>query len=113
MKTLQINIGLNNNPYTKDQVIDRMASDSNYRLMAYQIVMSEFNNQPEETFVGLFEYNYTNQSKILSDFEFLASEMTQESIAISTDSMDVLAFSPRYKGDRYKFNSDYFVKISI
>jgi len=113
MKTLTINIGLNNNRYTKDQLIDRMASDSSYRLMAYQIVMGEFNNEPEETFVGLFEYTYTNQSKILSDFELLSADMTQECIALSTDSMDALAFSPSFKGARYKFNSEYFIKIVI
>ena len=111
MKTLTINIGLGNNRYTKDQLIDRMASDSSYRLMAYQIVMGEFNNEQEETFVGLFEYTYTNQSKILSDFELLASDMTQESIALSTDSMDVLAFNPSFKGARYKFNNQYFKTI--
>lgn len=88
-----------------------MASDSSYRLMAYQIVMGEFNNEPEETFVGLFEYTYTNQSKILSDFELLASDMTQECIALSTDSMDVLAFNPSFKGTRYKFNNKYFKTI--
>ena len=112
MKTLTINIGLGNNPYTAEQVIDRMANDTSYRLMAYQIVTAEYNEEPEETFVGLFEYKYSRDSKILSDFENLASVMTQECIAVSTQSMDALAYSPSHKGDRYKFNSDYFVKIS-
>lgn len=113
MKTLTINIGLGNNPYTAEQVIDRMASDTNYRLMAYQIVTAEYNEEPEETFVGLFEYKYSRDSKILSDFENLASVMTQECIAISTQSLDALAYSPSHQGDRNKFDNKYFVKIAI
>ena len=111
MRTITINIGLNNNPYTAEQVIDRMASDTNYRLMAYQIVTAEYEGHPEETFVGLFEYKYSRDSKILSDFENLASVMTQECIAISTQSLDALAYSPSHKGDRLKFNNQYFKTI--
>jgi len=111
MRTLTINIGLNNNPYTAEQVIDRMASDSSYRLMAYQIVSSEYEGHPEETFVGLFEYKYNRDSKILSDFENLASVMTQECIAVSTESMDVLAYNQSHKGTRNKFNNQYFKTI--
>jgi hypothetical protein len=113
MKTLQVNIGLNNNPYTSEDVIDRMASDKNYRLMAYQIVDMEYLGNIEPTFVGLFEYKYARQSKILTDFEDLASEMTQDSIAISTDKMDAMAFSPRYTGEPYKFDEKLFKRINI
>ena len=112
MKTLTVNIGLGNNPYTAEQVIDRMANDTSYRLMAYQIVTSEYEGHPEEAFVGLFEYKYNRDSKILSDFENLASVMTQECIAVSTESMDVLAYNPSHKGNRYKFDRKYFKTIN-
>lgn len=113
MKTLQVNIGLNNNPMTAEQVIEYMDSNNDYRLMAYQIVDSEFNGQTEPTFVGLFEHRYANQSKILTDFERICSVMTQESIAIVTDRMSVLAFNPNYKGEDYKFDSRYFKYIKL
>ena len=113
MRTLQINIGLSNNTMTAEQVIDYMASNKEYRLMAYQIVDSEFNGNVEPTFVGLLEYNYTRQSKILSDFENIASVMTQESIAIKTDKMQALAFNPSYAGDVYEFDNQYFKSIKI
>ena len=113
MKTLQINIGLNNNPFTAEQVIDYIASNKEYRLMAYQIVDAEFNGNVEPTFVGLMEYKYNRQSKILQDFENIASVMTQESIALVTDKMQVLAFNPSYEGEGYEFNNEYFKSIKL
>lgn len=111
MKTLTLNIGLANNKYTPEQVIDRMASDTNYRLMAYVIDISEYDKVEEEVFVGVFEYKYNRDSKILSDLENLASDMEQDCIAVSTQSMDALAYSPSYKGTRMKFNAKYFKKL--
>lgn len=113
MKTLQINIGLCNNSMTPEQVIDYIAGNKEYRLMAYQIVDSEFQGNVEPTFVGLLEYKYSRQSKILSDFENIASVMTQESIALVTDKMQVLAFNPAYEGDGYQFDSQYFKYIKL
>jgi len=113
MQTLQINIGLNNNLFTPEGVISYIASNKEYRLMAYQIVDAEFQGNVEPTFVGLMEYKYNRQSKILSDFENIASVMTQESIAIVTDKMQVLAFNPSYNGEGYEFNNEYFKYIKI
>jgi len=113
MKTLQINIGLNNNPFTAEEVIDYIAGNKEYRLMAYQIVNSEFQGNVEPTFVGLLEYKYNRQSKILQDFENIASVMTQESIALVTDRMSVIAFNPAYDGEGYQFDSQYFKYIKI
>jgi hypothetical protein len=113
MKTLQVNIGLNNNTMTADQVIDYIGSNKEYRLMAYQIVDAEFNGNVEPTFVGLLEYKYNRQSKILQDFENIASVMTQESIAVKTDRIQALAFNPNYNGDGYQFDDQYFKSIKL
>jgi hypothetical protein len=113
MKTLQINIGLNNNTMTAEEVINYIANNKEYRLMAYQIVDAEFQGNVEPTFVGLLEYKYSRQSKILQDFENIASVMTQESIALVTDKMQVLAFNPAYNGDGYEFNNEYFKSIKL
>jgi hypothetical protein len=98
---------------TAEQVIDYIASNNEYRLMAYQIVDAEFNGNVEPTFVGLMEYKYNRQSKILQDFENIASVMTQESIAIVTDKMQVLAFNPSYSGEGYEFDEQYFKYIKL
>ena len=113
MKTVQVNIGLNNNAMTPEKVIDYMATLDGYRLMAYYMKEMTFEGNPEPTFVGLLEYKYSRQSKILTDFESIASLMTQESIAIATDYMETLAFNQSYKGDGYKFNPQLFEYIKL
>ena len=105
MTTIQINVGLVNNPLTEDGVIAYFASNDSYRLIAFQIL--------DSTFVGLLEYKYNRQSKILQDFENIASVMTQESISIKTDRMQALAFNPSYDGDNYEFNIEYFKHIKL
>lgn len=111
MKTIQINIGLNNNPFTYGQVKDYFETHKDYRLMACYEKDMLFQGNTEPTFVAMMEYCYRDESKVLADFERICSVMTQESIAISTDSMEVLAFNPSYDGKRYRFNSEFFEYI--
>jgi hypothetical protein len=113
MKTIQVNIGLNNNSFTSSEVIDYMASLKDYRLMAYYIKDMTFQGNVEPTFVGVLEYKYSRQSKVLSDFENIASVMTQECIAISTDYFEALAFNPSYSGEGYRFNPELFEYIRL
>ena len=113
MKTLQINLGLNNNPMTAEQVINYFATLSEYRLMAYIIKDKTFNGEVEPTFVALLEYEYSRQSKVLIDVENWCSFFTQESIALVTDKMEVLAFNVNYNGDGYKFDSNLFEYIKL
>ncbi|QMP84753.1 hypothetical protein elemo131C_phanotate44 [Flavobacterium phage vB_FspP_elemoC_13-1C] len=113
MKTLQINLGLNNNPMNAEQVINYFATLSEYRLMAYIIKDKTFNGEVEPTFVALLEHKYTRDSKILSDVENWCSLFTQESIALVTDKMEVLAFNIKYEGDTYKFDSSLFEYIKL
>lgn len=105
MKTLQINLGLNNNPMTAEEVINYFATLTEYRLMAYYI--------KDKTFVALMEYCYVKESKVLTDAENWCNLFTQESIAISTDFMEVLAFNVNYNGDAYKFNTNLFEYIKL
>ena len=111
MKTIQINIGLNNNPFTYGQVQDYFETHKDYRLMAHYEKDMTFQGGVEPTFVAMLEYCYRDESKVLADFERICSVMTQESIAISTDSMEVLAFNPDYSGDRYRFDPQFFEYI--
>ena len=113
MKTLQLNLGLNNNPMNAEQVINYFATLSEYRLMAYYIKDKTFKGEVEPTFVAIFEYRYVRQSKILSDAENWCSFFTQESIALVTDKMEVLAFNVNYKGDGYKFDTNLFEYIKL
>lgn len=113
MKTLQINLGLNNNPMTAEEVINYFATLEGYRLMAYQIVDKTFMGEVEPTFVAMLEYKYTRQSKVIFDVEAWCNFFTQESIAISTDFMETLVFNHSYDGEGYKFDKDLFEYIKI
>jgi hypothetical protein len=113
MKTLQINLGLNNNPMTAEEVINYFATLTEYRLMAYYIKDKEFNGNVEPTFVAMLEYKYARQSKVLADAEAWCSFFEQESIALVTNKIEVLAFNVNYNGDAYKFNTNLFEYIKL
>lgn len=113
MKTLQINLGLNNNPMNAQQIYDYFVSLSEYRLMAYIIKDKTFMGDVEPTFVALLEYKYTRDSKVLLDAENWCSIFTQESIALVTDKMEVLAFNPGFEGEAYKFDPSLFEYIKL
>lgn len=105
---IQINLGLNNNPMTAEEVITYFATLKDYHLAGYYIKTMEFQGEPEPTFVAWLKTNYSRQSKIIADFENIASMMTQESIALVTSEMEVLVFNPSYDGDGYRFDPKYF-----
>ena len=113
MKTIQINVGLNNNSMNYNQLFKYFANLTEYRLMAYYIKDKTFKNAIEPTFVALLEYKYARQSKVLTDFENIANVMNQESIAIVTDFMQVLAFNTSYSGEGYLFDANLFEFIKI
>ena len=81
------------NTMTKEEVLTYFASHKSYRLMAYYFIDKTFNDEVEPTFVALLESKFARQSKVLQDFENICNLMEQESIAIATDFMEVLAFN--------------------
>lgn len=112
MKTFQMNLGLNNNPMQTEEVINYFATIKEYRLMAYYIADKTFNGEVEPTFCAMFQY-YGRESQILKDTEDWCIKFTQESIAISTPKMELLAFNPLYNGDSYKFDNSLFEYIKL
>jgi hypothetical protein len=107
-KQIQINIGMNNNPMTNEQIVNYFATHPNYHLAGYYFKDMTFQGEPEPTFVAWLKTDYTRDSKILADFEAFCNFFTQESIALVTPTMSVLAFNHGYKGDPYKFDAQYF-----
>ena len=113
MKTLQINLGLNNNPMNGLEVTNYFENLENYRLIGSYIKDMNFNGQIEPTFVAMLEYKYTRQSKVLTDVENWCSLFTQESIAFVTQYMESLAFNVSFVGEPYKFDSSLFEYVKI
>jgi hypothetical protein len=113
MKTVQVNLGMNNNPMNEEEVLNYMGTLNGYRLMGYYFTEKEFKGNPEPTFVAILEYKYSSDSKVLADFERLCSVFNQESIAIVTNKMEVLAFNVNYKGGGYYFNRKFFEYFKV
>lgn len=113
MKTIQINVGLNNNTMNNEQITTYFATLKDYRLMAYYFKDMIFEGEIEPTFVALLEYKYTRQSKVLMDFENIASVMNQQSIVIATEFMQLLAFNTSYSGNVYLFDANLFEFIKL
>lgn len=115
MNTLQINLGMGNNPFSNEEVVDYFAVKKNYRLMAYRFQDKTFNGEVEETFVAMLEVmsDLDAQSQVLEDVEYWCKVFEQESIALSTPHMEVLAFNASYGGEPYRFDSNLFEYIKI
>ena len=113
MKTIQINVGLNNNSFDAVQILEYFGTLKNYSLMAFYLKDKTFKGEIEPTFVALLKYKYARQSKVLTDAENWCNLMQQESIAISTDFMEVLAFNASYAGKGYHFDKTLFEYIKL
>jgi hypothetical protein len=108
MRTVQVNLGMIHNSMSNEEVVNYMSELQGYRLMGYYFKDMLFDGQTEPTFVGIFEYKYSSEAKVLADFERLCSVFNQESIAIVTNKLEVLAYNVNYKGGGYSFNRSSF-----
>jgi hypothetical protein len=99
---VELNIGLNNNPYDYDAVVSMITgSDAKFSIEQYQ-------GNEEPTAVMRF---YTSMTKhdVEMYVRMLADMMTQECIAILMDDTDgMLVYNPSYEGEKYEFSIDFF-----
>lgn len=114
-KQLTVNIGLKNNKFNQQTILDYFASlynwQGSYKLLKYTFEVGQWQGEKEVTFVGLFEYYYGNASKVLTDFELIASVMEQQSIAIKCQGLEALAYNISTKNKNTVFNNKYFYNI--
>jgi hypothetical protein len=106
MKTIQLNVGLNNNPMSEDEVILRFAKMTAYRLMAYYIFDMTYEGETEPTFVALMEV--MTDRNIINDVTNWCDEMTQECIAISCDNFETLVYNSNVTDKKYTFDKNLF-----
>lgn len=110
MKTFQVNIGMNNNTLTKDQLVDFFMEHKRFRLMGYIFQDGEFQGETEETFVAMFESS-VSYGNVLVEFELICDLLNQESIALKMGGGNTLAFNPNYKGGLYEYNEKFFINL--
>ena len=114
-KQLTINVGLNNNKFDQKSILayfERLYTWSGaYKLLKYTFEVGEWQGEKEITFVGLFEYSYSNASKVLTDFEKIASVMNQQAIAIKCEGLQAIAYNIGAKNKTQVFDENYFYNI--
>ena len=109
MKKLIVNIGMKNNSKgTFKELTKYVENLKEYKVIEVLVTVMTYEGEDELTMIATFEHNYSRDSKVLSDWENIASVLTQDCIAISSDTMDALAFSPNFKGKNFKFDSNLF-----
>ncbi len=113
---LELNIGLNNNPLLVNEIlqhikyaslfIDNIEEKSDY--INYKVDLSEYNNEIEQTLI-IEGFTAFKLSSCVDIIERLCSVFNQECIAAIIDNNDLLIYQIGYKGEKQKFNKDYFI----
>lgn len=110
MQKLTINVGLNNCPLTAPKVADKIRLALGSDFSTYRIARGVYNGEHESTVV-LALGTRKKLSYIVDVVERIASDLNQECIAIASDSFELLIYSPSYKGDKMKFDNDFFINL--
>jgi hypothetical protein len=114
-KILTVNIGLKNNKFNQKTIVEYFQNlykwQTAYKLEKYTFEVGQWGGQKEITFVGLFSYRFGNASKVLTDFELIASVMDQQCIAIKCQGLHALAYNISTKNKNKVFNNKYFYDI--
>ena len=106
MNNFVINIGLNNNPKSVNNIVNDMFNYFVYT-EAFYIMDSEYKGEKEKTIVfeGKTSFDIFDVVRVIQNF---CERYKQESIAIKTDQYDLLIYNREYKGEKMKFNNKYF-----
>lgn len=106
------NIGLNDNPFTYDQIVSQLAELKKYRLAAYTEDLGEYEENPEPTLVCVINFTENIDLKVLITFtKKLCEKYSQECIPFSCDIADLLIWNDFYIGGKFKFDEKYFKRI--
>lgn len=109
MKTVQLNLGLNNNPYSEDQITAYFKLNSTFTYVEHRLDSGEYQGEVEPTFVVLLKVkDKLNQSHLLRAVEELCTLFMQDMIPMVTTRMKVMCYNDNYKGEEIMFNSKYF-----
>ena len=100
----KLNIGLNNNPYSSEEVINKLNGVMGDIPITFSVEIGEYDGNDEPTVVVIYE-RYASIDKL----ERLCEEMTQDYIAVKIDGVGRMVFNPGYNGKRFEFDDKYFI----
>lgn len=111
---LILNIGLENNPRTKLDILRHLTNVpyNHSRTLDHKEVNSTYNGQPERTLVVSFDCNHASIGTIITNIEHLCTLLNQECIAIMINGISYLVYNIAHPlDDRMAFDPKYFVNL--
>lgn len=108
MNKIEMNIGLNNNPFTAQEIVSVFTSM--YQSIKHNVQVGEWDGADEPTIVMEF---YSNEpvNDLRNLTEALTDTLTQDAIAFRYNGVGELVFNDNYTGERYPFDEAYFLTI--
>lgn len=108
-KKVVLNIGLNNNPKKPEEIVNLFQALISKRATWAQVT-STYNDEVEPTLVLHGETAQAFKT-IVDTIKDLSASMTQECIGAEIDDTGLLIYPRHHKGERLKFNPEFFKKI--
>ena len=108
MRNFRINLGLNNNPKTLEQ-IEKHCFNSLGKHINLEVKVSKYNNKRELTLI-VYGKTKVNYQRFLYFIDLLNTHCTQECIAFTyNNEFKDLVYNVEYKGQKQLFNEEFFV----
>ena len=108
---VQLNIGLENNPYSYEGLIAKLAKNPKVRLGTTEQVTGEYEGKPERTLVVNAKYDGPAK-EFRQLIEKLNEDATQEAIGVRFNGRGSLIYDPKFEGDKYTFDPEFFINPS-
>ncbi len=110
MNVFQLNIGLNNNPYTFELITKGLVHAFEGEIVATREHMGVYEGNPEPTLVAKIITAMDEESaKILVGA--MCMKFTQECIGMKFNEEGTLVYNPEFKGEQYTFDAEYFIEF--
>jgi len=113
MEKVTLNIGLNNNPFTVEQ-LKKIIKEvySNDLEIRFEEVDSTWEGEHEPTLVVSMIVNFRlPYIETIKNMKPLSLATNQDAIGVKINEFGVLVYKPTFEGERMLFNEDYFINL--
>lgn len=110
MRQIELNIGLNNNAMTVEQIKTHIVKLFGSTKVDTMLADGTYIGNTEPTLVVRFK-TLKPITSVVNLIEQLCTDLTQESIAFVSEDYKMLVFNKLYKGEVFDFDEKYFISI--
>jgi hypothetical protein len=110
MNVFQLNIGLNNNPYTFETITQALIAAFEGEIVATREDVGEYIENAEPTLVAKIITSMDSESaRVLVGA--MCIQFTQECIGMKFNEEGTLVYNFKFSGEKYTFDSEYFIEF--